>query len=195
MYVEAHMKMAEKDNMVAFGEVAINNCFRIKNVKLMKNTNGELFVSMPRYKGKEDDWNDLVYPKTKEAKEELTKAIVESLKLEILKDVNLPHIEVKISICEKDNLKGLATLTIDDFVIKNVRIMDSSNGLFVSMPQYKSIDKETGKEEYRDIVYPTSAAMRTKVGEKVLEAYQNELKNKRELGIHKPAKSNEHVCR
>ena len=127
MYVEANMKVMEKDNMIAFGEVKINNCICIKNVKLMKNEEGVMFVSMPRVKNGEE-WTDLCYPKTKEAKEELTKAIIESIKAEITKDLDLPQLEVNVSIYEKDNLRGLATVTIDDFVMKNARIMDAQKG-------------------------------------------------------------------
>ena len=83
---------------------------------------------------------------------------------------------------EKDNLRGLATVTIDDFVVKNVRIMDGAKGLFVSMPQYKSIGAD-GKAEYNDIVYPTSATMRGAISDKILESYQTKVKQKEAIPV------------
>ena len=80
------------------------------------------------------------------------------------------------------NLRGLATVTIDDFVVKNVRIMDGAKGLFVSMPQYKSIGAD-GKAEYKDIVYPTSATMRGAISDKILETYQEKVKQKEVIPI------------
>ena len=55
--------------------------------------------------------------------------------------------------------------------------MNGAKGLFVSMPQYKSMGVD-GKAEYKDIVYQTSAAMRGAILGKMLESYQAKMKQK-----------------
>lgn len=176
MKIEANMTIMEKDNMMAFGEVTINNCLCIKNLKLMKNKDGQMFVSMPRVK-KGEEWTDLCYAKTPEARDELLSAITEAVKKEVTKDMDLPGLEVNVNLFEKDNLRGLATIVIEDFAVKNVKIVNGPKGLFVSMPQYKIIGAD-GTAVYKDIVYPTSAAMREKISSKILEAYEEKVKEK-----------------
>ena len=80
------------------------------------------------------------------------------------------------------NLRGLATVTIDEFVVKNIRIMNGAKGLFVSMPQYKSIGAD-GQAEYTDIVYPTSVTMRGAISDKILESYQAKVKQKEAIPV------------
>ena len=56
------------------------------------------------------------------------------------------------------HLRGFATLIIGDhFKISNIAILESNEGkLFVSMPRYKSSDKdEKGANVYKDVCNPT----------------------------------------
>lgn len=64
-------------------------------------------------------------------------------------------------------LKATASIVIDDqFVIHDVRIIQGTNGLFVSMPRRK-----TQEGEYRDLAHPITAEARNLVHTAVLTAY------------------------
>ena len=71
-----------------------------------------------------------------------------------------------------DNSKKLlafARLTVDDWlVIKNVRVVQSKNGEFVSMPSVKDESAESG---YSDVAYPNSKEARQALNELVLDVY------------------------
>jgi stage V sporulation protein G len=58
----------------------------------------------------------------------------------------------------------------DCFAIRNVKVMDSSKGLFVAMPSYKA-----GNGEYKDICFPVTAAFRQQLNDAVINAYHQAL--------------------
>ena len=60
----------------AFCDVAVGS-FVIKGVRVVEGRKG-LFVSMPREQGKNGQWYDMVTPLTKEAKAELSEAVMEA---------------------------------------------------------------------------------------------------------------------
>ena len=52
--------------------------------------------------------------------------------------------------------KAIASANLDDcFAVKNIRVVEGKNGLFVSMPSYKGADGE-----YHDICFPTTPELR-----------------------------------
>lgn len=73
-----------------------------------------------------------------------------------------------------------ASILLDDaFVVRNLSVMSGKNGIFVSMPQRKGVDKD-GKEGYFDTSFPTTAELRTQIQDAVIGAYKeklNELQN------------------
>lgn len=152
----------------------------IRGVKIINGSNGA-FVSMPRYKTKDTEgkeiYKDVVYLKTKEAREALSKAVQEAYRECVMRlDKKLSaqnRLEVKVSLYEgrEDHLRGLAQITVGNTVVKNIRIMEGKNGLFVSMPQYIN---EQGK--WNDLVYPDDREIRTTIANKVLEEYNMKIK-------------------
>ena len=78
--------------------------------------------------------------------------------------------EVKIyAIKGYDTLKANASITIcDSFVVTGLKVVKGKNGLFVTMPQYKTADGE-----YKDSCYPLSKELREDISEKVLTAYED----------------------
>jgi stage V sporulation protein G len=71
----------------------------------------------------------------------------------------------------KSNLKAFVSINLDDeIVIKNLKVVEGKNGLFVSMPSEKA---EDGK--YYDAVYCLNQDTRDYVQEKVLDAYEVEV--------------------
>lgn len=76
---------------------------------------------------------------------------------------------------EESNLKAFASVTIDDdFVVSGFRIVEGSKGLFVSMPQNKTKDGD-----WIDTSFPLSKETREYVCDKVMDAYNKELSNKK----------------
>jgi stage V sporulation protein G len=78
------------------------------------------------------------------------------------------------SIRPEGTLKGTASVSLNgQFAIRSVKIMEGSNGLFVSMPSYKD-----GKGEYKDICFPCTKEARAAFDSAVMSAYQMALTQK-----------------
>ena len=71
------------------------------------------------------------------------------------------------SIKPNDSIKGTASVNINDaFAIRGVKIIEGSNGLFVSMPSYKV------GNDYKDICFPITQECRKQLNDAVLTAYE-----------------------
>jgi stage V sporulation protein G len=76
--------------------------------------------------------------------------------------------DVRVFPVEEEKLKGYATITFDGcFVVRDLKIIQGTNGLFVAMPSKKRKDGT-----YRDIAHPLNSDMRSAIEKKVLEAYK-----------------------
>lgn len=74
------------------------------------------------------------------------------------------------SIKPSDAIKGTASVNINGaFAIRGVKIIEGSNGLFVSMPSYKV------GNEYKDICFPITPECRKQLNDAVLGAYEQAL--------------------
>lgn len=86
--------------------------------------------------------------------------------------------EIRNVFQDDSKLKAVSSLVIDDcFVVKNVRVVEGKNGLFVSMPSRRNAD---GK--YSDICFPIVSEVREQIEKIVLEAYQEALAKSGEDG-------------
>ena len=80
--------------------------------------------------------------------------------------------EVRVSVRSEDRLKAYVTVTFDNcFVVRHVRIVKTDKGLLVSMPSRKLPDGS-----HKDIAHPISQEFRKKLEDKILTAYEEELK-------------------
>ena len=76
--------------------------------------------------------------------------------------------DVRVFPVEEEKLKGYATITFDDcFVIRDLKIISGTSGLFVAMPSKKRKDGT-----YRDVAHPLNSEMRNAIEKKVLDAYR-----------------------
>lgn len=76
--------------------------------------------------------------------------------------------DVRVFPVEEDKLKGYATVTFDScFVVRDLKIILGTNGLFVAMPSKKRKDGT-----YRDVAHPLNSEMRNAIEKKVLDAYK-----------------------
>jgi stage V sporulation protein G len=85
-------------------------------------------------------------------------------------NITVTDVRVKKYDNPKNKIKAIASITIDDtFVIHDVKIIDSENGLFVAMPSRKGTD---GK--FKDIAHPINTETRNMIQKMVLDKYNQE---------------------
>lgn len=82
--------------------------------------------------------------------------------------------EVRVTLRDEERLKGFANVTFDgSFVVRGMKIILGNDGLFVSMPSRK---RPNGS--YQDIAHPIDRKTRVLIEERVLKAYEEEVKSR-----------------
>lgn len=82
--------------------------------------------------------------------------------------------DVRIRLMQKDDskLKAVASITIDEcFVVHDIKILEGTQGYFVSMPSRKTPDGQ-----YKDVAHPINTPTREELNKIVLKAFEEELK-------------------
>lgn len=76
----------------------------------------------------------------------------------------------------KDNrVKAYASVILGgEYVIRDIAVMDSKNGLFARMP-YRSWKDRNGDTQYSDVAFALNETSRNAVSDAVLEAYEQRL--------------------
>ncbi|GMU62103.1 MAG: hypothetical protein AMXMBFR34_38660 [Myxococcaceae bacterium] len=75
--------------------------------------------------------------------------------------------DVKIFPVDEDKLRAYVTITLDNcFVVRDLKVIHGTSGLFVAMPAKKRKDGT-----YKDIAHPLNAEMREKLEKVVLAEY------------------------
>lgn len=78
--------------------------------------------------------------------------------------------EVRVFPVNEDKLKAYATITFDDcFVVRDLKVIHGNSGLFVAMPSKKRKDGS-----FKDVAHPLNNEFRSKIEQKVLDAYEAE---------------------
>ena len=81
--------------------------------------------------------------------------------------------EVKVFPINEDRLKAYVSITFDDcFVVRDLKIIQGPNGLFVAMPSKKRKDGQ-----FRDIAHPLNKETRNEIEDLIFEAYKKELQS------------------
>jgi stage V sporulation protein G len=66
-------------------------------------------------------------------------------------------------------MKAVVSVTFDnEFVVHDIKVIESQNGLFIAMPSRKTPDGE-----FRDIAHPVNASAREKLQTAILEKYES----------------------
>ena len=82
--------------------------------------------------------------------------------------------EVRISFRDEPKLKAFVNITFDNsFVIRGMKVINGTKGYFVSMPSRKRKDGT-----HQDIAHPINNEMRRTIEDKVLSAYEEQLKSR-----------------
>ena len=76
--------------------------------------------------------------------------------------------DVKIFPVAEEKLRAYVTITLDGcFVVRDLKVIHGTTGLFVAMPAKKRKDGT-----YKDIAHPLNAEMREKMERRVLAEYE-----------------------
>lgn len=79
--------------------------------------------------------------------------------------------EVKVFPVNEDRLKAYVSITIDGaFVVRDLKIIEGTGGLFVAMPSKKRKDGQ-----FKDIAHPLNQETRDHIERMVFEAYEKEV--------------------
>ncbi|HHX17991.1 MAG TPA: septation regulator SpoVG [Clostridium sp.] len=66
-------------------------------------------------------------------------------------------------------MKAVVSVTFDnEFVVHDIKVIESQNGLFIAMPSRKAPDGE-----FRDIAHPINAETRGKIQTAILDKYES----------------------
>ncbi len=69
---------------------------------------------------------------------------------------------------KENKLRAFANITFDDcFVVRGLKVIEGSKGLFVVMPSRK-----IKADEHRDVAHPVTAEFRDYIEKEVLKAYE-----------------------
>ncbi len=84
--------------------------------------------------------------------------------------------EVRVYPVDEEKLKAYATITFDDcFIVRDLKIINGNNGLFVAMPSRRRKDGQ-----FKDTAHPLNNETRKMIEDKVLGEYEIELKKRRD---------------
>ncbi len=80
--------------------------------------------------------------------------------------------DIRIRKIEKEGrMKAVVSITLDnEFVVHDIKVIESDNGMFVAMPS-----RQTPDGEYRDIAHPINSETRNIIQTTILEAYEREM--------------------
>lgn len=93
--------------------------------------------------------------------------------------------DVKVFLVDEDKLRAYVTITLDHcFVVRDLKVIQGTVGLFVAMPAKKRKDGT-----YKDIAHPLNAQMREKLEGTVLSEYERTL---RQSSAPEPRESHPH---
>ena len=81
--------------------------------------------------------------------------------------------EVKVFPVNEDRLKAYVSITIEGaFVVRDLKIIEGTGGLFVAMPSKKRKDGQ-----FKDIAHPLNQETRDMIERMVFEAYEKEIRS------------------
>src|SRR3954470_18957981 len=93
--------------------------------------------------------------------------------------------EVKVFTVDEDKLKAYITIVLDDcFVVRDLKIISGTAGLFVAMPSKRRKDGT-----FKDIAHPLNQGTRAIMEKRILDAYLDEIK--RNAGVPQSAEEAE----
>ena len=180
---------SDDSQIKGFATVTFGDSILVRNIAIIQRRDSdELFVSMPSYrtnevtKKGEPVYRDVCNPITKEFYDELVGNILEAFNqrqsigkngMDIGTDTAPLRFTVKVTPMKREDssLRGLGRIFLEDnFVISNVKMVEGKNGMFISMPDYRTEKYKDGKPVYREIAFPVTKEFR----EQLFGAFEQE---------------------
>ena len=85
--------------------------------------------------------------------------------------------EVRVYPVDEEKLKAYVTITFDHcFVVRDLKIIHGTNGLFVAMPSRKCKDGS-----FKDTAHPLNSETRRMIEDRILSRYQEILHQRQEV--------------
>jgi len=82
--------------------------------------------------------------------------------------MNITDVRVK-RVNTEGKVRAVATITFDSsFVVRDIRVIEGQNGLFIAMPSRKTPDGE-----FRDIAHPITPEAREQIQTAILSEYEH----------------------
>lgn len=76
---------------------------------------------------------------------------------------------------KENRIKAYASVILGgEYVVRDIAVMDSKNGLFARMP-YRTYKDRNGDTQYSDVAFALNETSRNAVSDAVLEAYEQRL--------------------
>lgn len=83
----------------------------------------------------------------------------------------------RLNVAREGNCKAYVSLVVaDTFIVRNIKVIEGPNGLFVCMPKEKYHTK-AGEEKSAERAFPASLALRKQITEMVLGEYHKRLES------------------
>jgi DNA-binding cell septation regulator SpoVG len=175
-------------NIKAMVNVVFDDSFKVGSIAVVERKDGELFVAMPQFRSSSKDKNgndvykSVCNPITKEFRQELFDNILATYQSEqkerTIEAKDGEELQFKVSVIPTDrlgsNVKGFGRVYFNDsFVVNNISVIQGKENLFVSMPSYKTKQKdEQGKAVYQDVCYPVTKEFREVMFEAIVDTYE-----------------------
>lgn len=188
----------ENENLMGFAGIKFDEDFALENIRIKKAQSGALYVELPKYKRNtgngEVEYREVFHPINSDMRAALNEAVLSSFERTSddkksfaykYGDEPLNVTKVNIHLYEKDAMRGFANvLTTNGFVCENVKVKEGSNGLFVDLPKYRTVQKDEAGNivmgadgnpapAYKDIFHPITKEAYEKLKESVLKAYND----------------------
>ena len=74
-------------------------------------------------------------------------------------------------ITKEGKMRAVVSITLDnEFVVRDIKVIEGEKGLFIAMPSKKAADGE-----HRDVAHPINSGTRDMIQRTILEAYEKAL--------------------
>lgn len=182
--------------------VTFDNAIKVTGIKIGEGKEDTLFVGMPNYKTKEDEYKDICHPVDKDFRAELYSHIFDTFDSlhdgqgNVLmfnadsKEKISPTVRVTPVKDGRNGTKAMATIVLNEkFALNNITVKEMDGKMYVDFPAYRTNRvNENNKRVYHNFFYPVTKEWNEKLKTIVLEAYENVLDKGKEVPEQKQEK-------
>ena len=168
-------------NVVGIASVVVDDKLMVNNIQLVQNDNNyEVHYPSRRSKKTNTGFTTIAYPADQKLKKKIMSAIISSYKKNGERiDINTDtpyELTTKISPFERDNIRGFCRISFsenNEFRFNDIMLRDSSKGIFVDFPSYKTnkVD-EDGNTVYNSVINPFTKEFYAEIKDILISEYE-----------------------